>query len=372
MGAGPAETTKERDMPTSEGPDLVCDDAASMRAALEDPSLTAMYLSGMCTRDPRSIRHHRDLVEDVLAEGGRPPAGALMVLARCAELEGRAEEHQKLVELALDLDPTLPCGLAELSWALADRGRARAALVAFDLSGAIGFDRHRLSMLHVLATTGPVRARRNERCPCGTGQRFKRCCAMSGGWPLQTRAVWLIDKAMTFAGRPAQRDAVIDLVHEAVTDELPPHLVDRVAASRPARMVALFEAGLLERFRDERSCLLPADEAALLESWIGSHQRLLRCVSRHEDKGGEMLDLTSGELLHVSYVSDEGGPLGVFVAAPLADADGRLALFDAALPPEPLVEELLADWTVHGPKALVAMEARLLLRSAATFGDDDG
>jgi hypothetical protein len=329
-------------------------------SGLRDHESTAMLLSGMCSREPEAIRRHRQLVQAVLADGGEPSAGSLMVLARCAELEGRAEEHEELVLQALGVDRLLPCALAELSWVLSDRGNAPGALVMFDLSGAAAVDRERFSLLHLLAMAGPVHARRNQQCPCGTGKKYKRCCATTGGWPLQTRAVWVIEKAMTFAARPAQRDAAMELVRLAADEDLTPGELEALAAGRIAREAALFEEGLLERFQAERASLLPADEAELLETWIGARQRVLRCGPRaDEGKGGRVTDLVTGEVLDLAYIQCDIHEGELVVGAPLPNADGHLSLFMACFPPEEVLDRLVSGWAARGARALIAIEAML-------------
>ena len=136
-------------------------------------------------------------------------------------------------------------------------------------------------------------AGRNDRCPCGSGKKYKQCHLGRELHPIEDRAGWLYVKLMRFmqvncALLPA---AAGDDIVDAVTD---PELREMVHGSYLAVDLALFEGGVAEWFLDARGGLLPDDEADLLGSWIGATRTVLE-VERSRPGAMDVVDLASRE-----------------------------------------------------------------------------
>ena len=52
---------------------------------------------------------------------------------------------------------------------------------------------------------------RNERCPCGSGRKFKVCCARDRVPPRSTRTPLVTAKLALFAGRRATRSGIVGI-----------------------------------------------------------------------------------------------------------------------------------------------------------------
>ena len=102
-------------------------------------------------------------------------------------------------------------------------------------------------------------AGRNERCPCGSGKKYKQCHLGNELHPLVDRAGWLYVKLMRFmqVDHPQFPRVIADDIVESVVD---PDLRAMVHESYLGIDLALFEGGIAERFLDAKRTLLPADE----------------------------------------------------------------------------------------------------------------
>ena len=286
------------DDPADEGVDL-----QACAAALRDPGATAAFLEPKTSRRPATVQNLRALADATIAATGREPAaGAHLVLARVAELEGDALRHAHEVDATLRVDPAFWPAFDDAAWIQADRGDVRGAAAL--LEKVVDDDHPRLLVLDLYSAPGPMTAGRNESCPCGSGRKHKLCCGRTNGYRLVDRAPLLFEKAMWFASRPAQDDDVRAMIDEALvgTDvdlaDFPQDLFDRDPVVTD---VALFAAGLISRFRDERGVMLPADERKLLDDWVDAKMRILR-VERWEDPAAlAVTDLVTGEELVVGH-----------------------------------------------------------------------
>ena len=134
----------------------------------------------------------------------------------------------------------------------------------------------------------PADTGRNERCPCGSGQKYKRCHGHAGGRPLSDsdRAHLLMARLGRHELRRRQLrsfrwNKVAGLVVDGgwMTDDAP-----RVAPL--LETLAWFEDGGLAEFLDERGFLLPDDDRRLAESWLGAPL----AVARRTDDGIRLAD----------------------------------------------------------------------------------
>ncbi len=81
---------------------------------------------------------------------------------------------------------------------------------------------------------------RNDRCPCGSGKKYKACHLGTESFPLEDRAPWLSDKVLRFA---RSRPHVMDTVGA---------LADDIAGSDDQASYALGELALRHRSRAAR------------------------------------------------------------------------------------------------------------------------
>ena len=286
--------------------------------------------------------------ELLLTPGGRTAAGAHHLRARVAEWDGDALAGERHLTLALASDPHHEPSLADAAWYAEDRGDARRAIDLLRRFGP-GGDGHiaRIRRWQQGDRTAPGR---NQPCPCGSGRKYKLCCATQGG-TLASRSGWLYEKAVAFAHRPPQRDPMIEvacaLAGVAAPDEDPEAFIDAVQDPLVHDLV-LFEGGVLDAFVAERGPLLPVDERDLAASWSGSRRRLYRVADVRPGRGLTLHDLLSDEEVDVderrgSMTVQEGARLytrvltvagtqllfGPVIELRMAQADALLPLLDA-------------------------------------------
>lgn len=231
----------------------------------------------------------------------RQRAGLYVLLAEHATVAGRIDDAESFLRQALACDDH-PIARFDLARLASDRGDARRALDHLRQIGAPDDD-SMVEMLQRYARPGPASAGRNEPCPCGSGRKFKVCCATRDGWPLSDRVPWLLYKlrsdVATGAGLTDSLDlAAILLPEDAADDE-----VLDVAVSHPlVHDLALFEGGALERFLTVRGPLLPADELELARTWVGIRRSLFEIVEVLPGSGLTVLDLRSGDRARVREI----------------------------------------------------------------------
>lgn len=249
-----------------------------------------------------------DVLIDRLTEVEDQPAGLVWLRARHLAWHGRTSEALELLELARPSGNRLV--LADLAAVEADRSNAVAARellrqagadvdidldTAFDPNaGDRGFAQELAEEIAPFAAVRPrPMAGRNDRCPCGSGKKYKQCHLGHELHPLDDRAGWLYVKLMRFmqVNGPLLPGAIGDDLVDAVTD---PELREMVGDSYLTVDLALFEGGIAQRFLDARGALLPSDEVDLLTSWIGATRSVFE-VQRSRSGTMDVIDLASRE-----------------------------------------------------------------------------
>ena len=243
-----------------------------------------------------------------LADVGVPPAGLSWMRARQLAWHGRTSDALELLEAARPSGNRLV--LADLAAVEADRSNAAGARellreagadvdidldTAFDPHGADrGFAQELAEEIAPFAALRPKpMAGRNDRCPCGSGKKYKQCHLGRELHPIEDRAGWLYVKLMRFmqVNCPLLPVAVGDDIVDAVTD---PELREMVHESYLTVDLALFEGGVAEWFLDARGQLLPEDEVELLGSWIEATRTVFE-VERSRPAAMDVIDLASRE-----------------------------------------------------------------------------
>ncbi len=276
------------------------------------PSETADNLLQMLQSDPRLVEALADTQLGSIGSGSESlarfvrllqphahgrVAGALSLLeARTAEAFGEAAAGETALRRAIQLDPYLEAAHEDLAWYLEDRGDGPGALRHLRLAGIADDDEQ------VKRLTARQGARtdvgRNDPCPCGSGVKYKRCCARTGG-PLPDRIDALFDKLSAYLSRPMQRAQLMPLIEARAGDASDDQRLVRAISDPVVVDVALFEDEWLEDFLAERGSLLPADERDLLATWVGAPRSLFEVVAVDPGQGLELLDLHAGERVTV-------------------------------------------------------------------------
>jgi hypothetical protein len=246
-----------------------------------------------------------------LADLAPKTAGPHHLLAACAERLGDAEDGERHLQAGLRRDPVFTPALFDLAWCAEDRGEAVRALSLLRRAG-VGSDDPQVERLEHYAAPGPATAARNEPCPCGSGRKYKVCCAKRNGHPLRARVPWLFGKLAEFAQRPAQRDVITEIaIARTGGDPDDPAWIHAALGDPLVADLALFEDGVLERFCDIRGPLLPADELVLARSWIGRPLGLYEVERAVPGASLGLRDLTTGEQVSVTDRSaSEGAEVG--------------------------------------------------------------
>jgi tetratricopeptide (TPR) repeat protein len=265
------------------------DAAAVDRAAraLAVPEVAALF-----AMESKADAAARAVADAVLAADPPPPAraGGRFVQARAAEARGDHLAAEGLLREALDADPEHPPALLDLAWFAEDRGDARGAI---SLLQRLPDDAEEdLGRLKGILAAAPSGVGRNDPCPCGSGRKYKQCCARRDGGPLPQRAEWLVWKLVTYLLRGPQRERLRPLVeargYEPNTFASEPY-VDPLVVD-----VGLFDLGMLDAFLEQRGALLPDDERVLAEEWRASRRALLR-LERQRGEVFELTDVATGQ-----------------------------------------------------------------------------
>lgn len=231
--------------------------------AAHDPPLTGLGAGGVAWITARHLLHLGRL-DDALA--------ALEI--------GRSTGH-----------PLVLCELAAVSADRSDPLGARDLLAAagvdvdIDLdtefdprTAASGFGAELAEEIAPFAAVRPrPMAGRNDRCPCGSGRKYKQCHLGNELHPIEDRAGWLYVKAMRFmqVHEPNLAGVIADdLVEHVVADDMRSMVHDSYL---PVDL-SLFEGGVAQRFLDTRGPLLPADEVAMLQQWIDATRSVYEVV----------------------------------------------------------------------------------------------
>jgi SEC-C motif/Protein of unknown function (DUF2384) len=162
---------------------------------------------------------------------------------------------------------------------------------------------------------------RNDRCPCGSGKKYKACHLGRESFPLEDRAPWLSDKVMRFAR--SQLD-VMDTVVELADDIAGPddEASFALASSRFVIDLVLHEDGVFEEFLASRNAQLPDDEALTAARWALTDRSVFE-VERTGTSTVDLLDLATGDRIHVTNTmsSDRTTEGMLLVGRPVPVAD---------------------------------------------------
>lgn len=225
--------------------------------------------------------------------------GLRWLRAQCLERTGRVAEAEQELESALDLGPHWSLALDCAARYASDRGDAARAVALLERSGLSRADPKLTRMKSYLS---PPRGDtgRNKPCWCGSGRKYKVCHLGREDTPLESRAGWLYDKALShLVASPYLDDlsALTPLIHEGSPERSMEGTGGEYAVLADA---VLFEGGAFRNFLDEREFLLPHDEQLLAAQWLTVRRSVFEVERISHGQGFSVRDVRTGDRLEVS------------------------------------------------------------------------
>jgi hypothetical protein len=342
---------------TEHGQDI---DARAVAASLSHGAV-APALAECCIGEDREAALS-DLAAAVLAGSPRHTAGARLLVAEVADYRGDALGAEAALRQVLRDDPTYWPAASELASYEFDRGELARVITLLrhdeldpdnPIVDFLEDFRHRFDAPF-------VGVGRNERCPCGSGRKFKVCCAQDRVPPLSARTELVMPKLSLFAHRQSQRAHLLGIASSACDPNDPDLLssLDELVRDPLVIDFAIWEGGVAEDYVAQRGELLPADERLLIEALIRERRRLWEVMA--VDPGTDMtlrdtatgdhvtvtehlgsLERQAGDLLvaRVARLEDQNQLVGTPMTIPLRLRDSALRLVDS----DPNADEL-AIW----------------------------
>ncbi|HLI55452.1 MAG TPA: SEC-C metal-binding domain-containing protein, partial [Actinomycetota bacterium] len=261
----------------------------------------------LADEDTLDLDEAGDLVDRLLAAARRPQqvAVARWIAAYVAELQGEALAADRHLRAALIADPLWEPAVDRAAWYASDRGDAATAVELLRRVGPEDTPELALMERHLPGPPGRLPGRlpgRNEPCWCGSGRKFKQChLGRAELDPLPDRIDWLYSKAVRYLEHQG-REARIDLLEYARARAVDPedeHSMREAFADPLVTDVTLLEGGWFYRFVEDRSPLLPDDEALLAQTWALVPRTVYEVVEVTPGAGMVVRDLVAGERLPV-------------------------------------------------------------------------
>lgn len=243
---------------------------------------------------------------DRLLEVARGAAAAPVLLVRALSLEavGETIAAEAALRDALARDPSYGPAALELAGYEIDRGQlGRAATLL--RHPELRTSASTIELLDELRAGQEERYRhvgRNDRCPCGSGRKFKACCQRQPVVELAARLPVLAFKLHRFVvGDEELRARVVGVASSACDPDDPDLVASLRAMADDPIMVDLvtFEGGAAEEYLDARGELLPADERELLERLLEEPRRLWEVTAVEPGRALTLRDTATGEVVDV-------------------------------------------------------------------------
>lgn len=351
-------------------------ESAALAAALDDPLVAEAAWTRWSDED--LLGSALDPLVAALADAASPGAAWLRsrhhawfgrTAEAIAELEGArgSGHHLVLCELAaIQADRGDPVGARDL---LRDAG----VDVDIDLDAEYdpvtadhGFGAELAEEIAPFAAVRPkAMAGRNDRCPCGSGKKYKQCHLGNELHAIDDRAGWLYVKLMRFIGvNNANFPSVIaeDIVEGIATDDLR----TMVHESYLPIDLALFEGEVAQWFLDAKRSLLPADEAELTQAWIDASRSVYE-VERSRVGSMDVIDLATRERMTVAdTVPDEPLESGWKIIGRLVPVGDSYRAYGGFLPINDDMVDAMLEAFATGKLETAAITIGQIFETAAT------
>ncbi|MDP9441271.1 MAG: DUF1841 family protein, partial [Actinomycetota bacterium] len=348
---------------------------------LADPPIGEAFV-GLALVGPH--RDHLDRFFDAITASGdrRLADGLAWIRAVVARRLGDHERAERLLRQALVADPEHWEALEDGAWYASDRGDARLAVRLLDRLARLGDDEaeHRAAVLRPHASPRAAEASRNDPCPCGSGQKYKRCCLGKVGLaPLPDRVRWIWEKLDWFVSRSTLHEEVDDVVG-ALGGYEPSDLL-------MATSLVLFQDGAVEEFLTDRGKLLPPDEWNLVSQWALVDRSVHEVVALQPGAGMTLRDVRTGDVMEVrertgstqvavgdllfAHVVPDGigyQIVGGIITIPLRLRDPLIAALDGDAEGADIAELIARAWA---PPEVVTMEGEPMVMCEARYRISD-
>jgi len=284
---------------------------AAVASVLDDPVAVEGVVDHLRTLDAETVAPITTRLREVVADHPGAP-GPAWALAQAEVMGGRGAEALEVLAagLALASPDRWPEAIVTLGHLRAVAGDVDAAVSVFRRLG----DSDAVTFLERWRWTPPPGVGRNDRCPCGSGRKFKQCClAHPPTIPVAERAELLWWKAQMWCLK--DRVATMPWIIDTAPDEgdqvmfvaVDCHLVDDAA---------------LAAFGAELGSLLPDDEAALIEEWQLRSRVLWEVQGADPDGGVALRDVATGDVTVVRDDPATRAPAGALLLAVVVPTGG--------------------------------------------------
>jgi SEC-C motif len=364
------------------GPDIDADEIWAGLAAMTSYGTVAQAFVGETLEKEPDLDGSVSLFAERLVEAasGKTLAGPRWLAAICAERDGRTLEAEALVTQSVAADGSFLPALEDAAWYAADRGDARRAASLLRRAGADADD-DMLAVYDHYARVPAAPVGRNDRCPCGSGRKYKHCHLGKAALPLSERCEFLYRKAGAFLLRGVHGRLLYEIATTLAGDDpmgLRDAIMDPIVGD-----LTLFESGGWGDFLTARGMLLPTDELFLAQQWqliersVHEIQAVEpgRSLTARDVRTGDVVtvrersasgQLAVGDLICARIVPDGEGYqiFGGIEMVGLHQRDPLIALLDS----HPSGVEL-AEWfaAAHAPPRLVNYENEPLVVCTLTY-----
>jgi tetratricopeptide (TPR) repeat protein len=353
-----------------------------MLAYLEEPAIAAALLTetiGATTERAAALGFFAESMEASAPRAARPALRWLR--GKAHERLGDIIEAEKLYGQAETLDPSWPLTLFDLARYASDRGDAERALALLRRADAPPDD----DFVQLLEQFRPPdrNLARNAPCWCGSGRKYKQCHQNREQLPLEERARWLYEKALTFLSDGPWRVSVISLVSVMRAEEMTADELWESLRYGRACDALLFEGGAFEEFLEQRGFLLPDDERLLAEQWLLVERSLFEIEEVAPGEGLVLRDVRTGDrhdvrertathelrpgMLMCGRVAPAGDTMQLFGGGEIVEFHHRDALLEL-LDSHPDPWELVSFFAgLHAPPELRTMDGEPLVMCTASL-----
>ncbi len=210
--------------------------------------------------------------------------------ALLAEYLGDVESAVAQMRQIFAEDPAWPPAITELAgYAQAAGDPQRAA----DLLELLEGTEQQVAKLRSFLGSG-THVGRNDRCPCGSGRKYKQCHLGRPMLDAGRRADWIASSALQYGYE------VVPGRVERLAFLLEPRVADDSKASALIRDVALMEFGLLDMYRSTRGPLMPDEDRDFIDGWLYGPPRTLVEVLDNTLGAVRVRDVATGDEVVVS------------------------------------------------------------------------